>query len=196
MKGRSSLICVLTLLIMLCGCTSGEKGREPEDTVLAEVLGVDYAAGRYVLTAAGKDGTGGTVMQTAEGTTVAEAFAAMPGAGERWVSLTNVTHLLLGDGVEPGTVLTYILEDSGMSWRTTVWYAPLAAGLMAQTEDGGTARLTVLQQAGAETVTVLDALAELAGEGAVSLPGLTVRGGQPEITGMLRYERSGEEERT
>lgn len=185
-------LCVLTLIIVLCGCSSGEKGREPEDTVLVEMLGIDRAGGVYVLTAAGQDGTGGTVMQTVEGETVAEVFAAMPGAGEKWVSITSVTRLLIGDGVEPGEVLTFILKESGMSWRATVWYAPLAAGLMAKTEDGGTARLTVLEEAGAETVTVLDALAELASDGATELPALGLRDGMLEIIGMLRYEWSGE----
>ena len=183
-------LCVLTLLF-LCGCSSGEKGREPEDTVLVEVLGIDRVAGVYVLTAAGRDSAGETVMQTVEGAGVAEVFGTMPGAGEQWVSLTNVTHLLLGDGVEPGEVLTFILKESGMSWRATVWYAPLAMSLMAETEDGGTARLTVLKQAGAKTVSVLDALAELASDGVTQLPGLALRGGTLEITGMLRYERSG-----
>lgn len=190
MKRVGIPLCLLTLLF-LCGCSSGEKGREPEDTVLAEILGIDRVAGKYVLTAAGRDSTGGTVMQTVEGETVAEVFEAMPGAGEEWISLTNVTRLLLGDGVEPGEVLTFILKESGMSWRATVWYAPLAAGLMAETEDGGTARLTVLEQAGTETVTVLDALAELASDGVTELPALTLRDGKPEILGMLHYEWGG-----
>ena len=186
MKRLCAVLCVLALLF-LCGCSSGEKGREPEGTVLVEVLGVDHVAGVYVLTAAGSDMEGTVVLQTVEGATVREVFERMPGAGEEWVSLTNVTHLLLGDGVEPGEVLTFILKDSGMSWRATVWYAPLAMELMTETADGGVARLTILEETGGCTVSVLDVLAELASDGAAELPALTLRGGVLEVVGKLCY---------
>ena len=186
-------MCALTLLF-LCGCSSGEKGREPEHTVLAEVLGIDRVAGGYVLTAAGKDGTGKVVLQTVEGATVRETFEVMPGAGEQWLALTNVTKVLLGDGVEPDEVLTFILKESGISWRATVWYAPVAVRMMEEVEGGGVARLTVLEQAGAETVSVLDALSELASDRMAELPGLRIRDGRLEIVGMLCYEKGGEGE--
>ena len=61
--------------------------------------------------------------------------------------------------------------------------------MMEETEDGGTARLAILEQSGAEMVSVLDVLAELATDGVAELPGLTVREGVPEIVGTLYYER-------
>lgn len=180
------MLCALAFV--LCGCSSGEKGREPEGTVLAEVLGIDRVGTVWVLTAAGRDETGGTVLQTVEDETLDGAFTAMPGSGERWISLTNVAQVLIGDGAELQEVLSFLIEKSGMSWRATVWYAPLAKALMEDTEDGGTARLKVLEQAGEETVTVLDALAELVSEGKTELPVLTVRDGKMEIVGKLGFE--------
>ena len=187
MKWVGTLMCALTLLILMSGCSSGERGREPEDTVLAEVLGIDRVGVTWVLTTAGKAGTGETVLQTVEGETLTDVFAAIPSAGEKWVLLTGVAQILIGDGVEPREVLTFILKDSGISWRATVWYAPLAKGLMEEVE-GGAARLNVLEESGEKTVTVLDSLEELTSEGETELPVLTVRNGQIEIAGVIGYE--------
>lgn len=178
------------LMIALCGCSAGDRGREPENTVLAQVLGIDRMGTEYILTAAGADGGGEAVIQTVRGETLESVFAALPTAGEQWFSLTNVTQFLLGDGVDPVEALTFILNESGMSWRANVWYAGLAAALMEEQADGGTARLTVLEQSGAATVTVLEALAGLAGEGAASIPALTMRGGVLTAAGKLCYARA------
>lgn len=191
MKRVCAVLFAVSLLTLLSGCARGERGREPENTVLVEVLGIDWQDGIYTLTAAGRNGAGETVTQSVEGVSTAEIFSAMPGAGETWFSLTGVNWFLFGDGVEPGEILSFILKESGMSWRATVWYTPIAEGFIKETADGGQARLTVLEQSGTETVTVLDALAELSAEGKTKLPALTIRNGMPEFLGMLQYEHSG-----
>lgn len=188
---RSCALLLLFLLPALSGCAGGARGREPESIVLAQVLGVDRMGELWILTAAGSDGAGEPFLLQAKGESLAAAFDALPGAGDEWVSLTNVTRFLLGDGVEPREVLTFILNDSGMSWRATVWYAPIAAAVMESQEDGGAARLDVLEQGGSGMVTVLDALVELEETGETALPALTVEGGTLAAAGHLHYERSG-----
>jgi len=185
---RRSVLVGTALSVLLCGCTGGEHGREPEDTVLIQVFGVDRMGGLCLLTAAGPNGKGETVIQSVEGKNLEEAFAALPGSGEEWISVKNVTHILLGDGVDPTEVLAFILDDSGMSWRAFVWYAPIAGAVISEEKDGGNGRLSVLERAGEKTVCMLDVLAELKETGRVSVPMLARVDGQLEISGSLSYE--------
>lgn len=184
-------LCLLAAALLafgcLGGCSAGDRGREPENTVLVQVLGIDRMGTEYLLTVAGTDGAGAPVTQSVSAPSLQEAFDALPGAGEQWISLTNVTHFLLGDGVEPKEALTFILNESGMSWRADVWYAGLAAALMGEQEDGGIARLTVLEQAGVPAVTVLDALSDLAETGETAVPALVTRGGRLTAAGAVCY---------
>lgn len=180
-----ALICLLPL----CGCVGSARGREPENTVPARVVGVDRMDGTWMVTAAGTDPAGETVLHRAEGDTLEEAFSALSGAGERWVSVTGVSDFLIGDGVELKQTLLYILDDSGMSWRAGVWYVPIAGAVMEKQTGGGADRLTVLKESGAETVSVLDALAELEEKGRTSLPALTERDGMLTRCGEVCYER-------
>lgn len=184
---RKTVLVSMVLAAALCGCTGGKHGREPEDTVLAQVFGVDRMDGVCILTAAGPNGKGETVIQTAEGRNLAEAFAAMPGSGEEWISVKNVTHILLGDGVDPEETLSFILDDGGMSWRSRVWYVPIAEAIIKEEEDGGGGRLTVLEQTREKTTSVLDVLAGLKEKGETSVPALTRMKGQLEISGVLTY---------
>lgn len=182
------LVCALAL----CGCTSA-YGREPEHTVMAQVLGVDWSDGMCVLTAAGEDGRGETVIRRAEGRSLEEAFHALPAAGETWTSLTGVSWLLLGDGVDPREVLLYVLEDGGMSWRATVWYTPIAEATVRELEDGGIDRLRVLEASLAETPDVLDVLTTLELGEAAEVPAVMITGGMLEPVGSVWYQRSGGE---
>ena len=187
---RRVITVAMACALLLCGCTSG-RGREPENTVLAQVLGVDKWDGHYTLTVAGTDGAGDPVVWWVEEDSLEDAFEDLTEVGDRWLSLTGVTHLVLGDGTDPREVLTFIIEESGMSWRATVWYAPIAGVTMRALEDGGIARLEVLEQSGVETVSVLDVLVELEDEGAVEVSALSVIDGELEHVGSVWYERSG-----
>ena len=180
---------VLSCLIPLCGCVGGARGREPENTVLAQVVGVDRMGEVWLLTAAGKDHTGKTVLQRAEGSSLGEAFAALSAAGETWVSVTGVSDFLLGDGVDLKKTLLFILDDSGMSWRASVWYVPIAGAVMEEQETGGGDRLTVLKESGTASRSVLDVLVELEETGATTLPALTTRDGKLTADGKIHYER-------
>ena len=180
-----ALLCLLTL----CGCAGSDRGREPENTVLAQVVGIDRPEGTWLVTAAGKDGKGETVYRTAEGKTLSEAFGTIPGAGESWMSVSGVSDFLVGDGVELREVLFFILDDSGMSWRANVWCVPIAAAVMEEHTAGGGDRLAVLRESGIKTVTVLDALADLEETGRTQVPALTTQRGKLTVGGTLYYER-------
>lgn len=193
MKKQLCLIFGAVLALVLCGCSNaGAYGRELEDTVLVQVLGVDAMEGGITLTAAGTGGeaeNGGeeeTAMGTASGATLEDAFRNLPTAGNKYFSLTSVTQVIVGDGVDLRQVLGYVLEDPDMSWTATVWAVNGFAGkLMEETRDGGLERFTVLERSGLKQVSVKEALADLLSEGETALPALSARDGALEPLGTL-----------
>lgn len=186
-------ICCGGLALSLSGCaSSGAYGRELEDTVLVRVLGVDVMDGAVTLTAAGSGGEEDTVLETVSAPSLAAAFRALPTVGDKYFSLTSVTHILVGDGVFLPQLLNYVLDDPDMSWTAKVWAVNGFAGkLMEQTQDGGIGRLSVLEQSETAKITVKTALAGLLSDGAASLPMLAARDGVPEPAGTLYFEVSG-----
>lgn len=182
-------ICALAaaVLLPLSGCAAGADGREPEDTVLAQVIGVDVDGQGVTVTAAGTDGEE-TALAAASGETLEAAFAALPTAGDKYVSLTNVTHVLMGDGVDVIAVLRYVLEDPDMSYMAKVWAAGYAGGVMEELKEEGLARFQILEQGGTETVTVKTALAELLEEKKTVMPSLSMGRTRLEVVGKLYFE--------
>lgn len=182
------MMCLCGILLLLSGCTSAQAaGREPEDTVLAQVIGVDVDGRGIVVTAAGQDGEE-TAVVSASGETLEEAFAALPTAGEKYVSLTNVSHILLGDGIDTLALLRYVVEDPDMSYMARVWAGSFAGGLMEDLREAGLERFRTLEQSGVETVTVKTALAELISEQKTEIPALSVPDGELEVVGKLYFE--------
>ena len=187
---RLLCLCLSGVLAVLTACSSAGAayGRELEDTVLVQVVGVDVTDGMVALTAAGGGGEEERLLQTVSAAGLEEAFRALPAAGERWFSLTNVTHILVGDGVDVRQVLNYVLDDPDMSWTAAVWAVNGFAGiLMEGTQDGGAGRLAVLEQRGMAGISVKDALAGLLSDGAVELPVLAVKDGVLEPAGTLEF---------
>ena len=176
-----------TLVACLSGCSAaGAESRELEGTVLVQVLGVDAWGSGVALTAAGADGEEETAVECVRAGSLEEAFAALPAAGEKRLSLTSVAHLLVGDGVELEKVLEYVLNDPDMSYMAEVWAVNGFAGaVMEELEDGGIGRLGLLKSEGG--ITVKTALAELL-EGGTALPALAVKDGQLEPAGTLYIE--------
>lgn len=180
-------------LLSLSGCASaGAAGREPEDTVLAQVIGVDVDGRGVSVTAAGEDGEE-TVLVSASGDTLEAAFAALPSAGEKYFSLTNVNQILVGDGTDIISLLNYVLEDPDMSYMAKVWGTGFAGGLMEDMKETGLGRLRVLERGGAETVTVKTALAELLSGRPAEVPVLILREKGLEVAGKLYFEVSASE---
>lgn len=197
MRGKNSRFLLRVLLLILLaasglflfsGCTpAGAAGREPEDTVLVQVIGVDADGSGAIVTAAGRDGEE-TMVVTASGGSLEEAFAALPTAGERYLSLTNVTHVLIGDGVDAAGVLRYVLEDPDMSYMALVWSAGYAGGLMEECKEKGLERFSLLEEDGVTVKAALAALLE--GEEAV-LPSLAVGKAGVEVVGRIYYAARG-----
>ena len=176
------------LLMSLCGCASASaSGREPEDTVLAQAVGVDVDGRGVVVTAAGRDGEE-TAVVSASGGSLEEAFAALSTAGDKFFSLTNVTQVLVGDGVDMTAVLRYVLEDPDMSYMARVWAAGYAGGVMEELKEKGLERFLLLEEGGAETITVKTALAELLEEKKTAIPSLTMGKTGLEVVGKLYFE--------
>lgn len=175
-------------LLLLSGCTSGNAaGREPEDTVLAQIIGVDVDGQGVSVTAAGQDGEE-TALVTASGGTLEEAFKALSTAGDKYFSLTNVTHVLMGDGVDVVNLLRYVLEDPDMSYMAKVWTAGYAGGVMEELKEEGLERFQTLERGGAETVTVKTALAELLEINKTVIPSLSMGNAKLEVVGRLYFE--------
>ena len=188
MKRHLCLILAAAVLLALSGCTSANAaGREPEDTVLAQVIGVDVDGRGIVVTAAGQDGEK-TAVVSASGDTLEEAFDALPTAGEKYVSLTNVTHILLGDGIDTLALLRYVVEDPDMSYMARVWAGGFAGGLMEDMKETGLERFRTLEQSGVATVTVKTALAELLSGQTAEIPALSAPDGELEVVGKLYFE--------
>lgn len=181
-------IILAACLLGLSGCTSARAaGREPEDTVLAQVVGVDVDGRGIVVTAAGQDGEE-TAVVSASGDTLEEAFAALPTAGEKYVSLTTVSHILLGDGIDTLALLRYVVEDPDMSYMARVWAGGFAGGVIEDLREAGLGRFGTLEQGGVATVTVRTALAELLSGQVTEIPALSVPDGELEVVGKLYFE--------
>ena len=188
MRRYLCLTMAAAVLVALPGCSSARAaGREPEDTVLIQVIGVDVDGRGVVVTAAGQDGEE-TVVVTSSGDTLEEAFATLPTAGEKYVSLTTVSHVLLGDGIDTLALLRYVVEDPDMSYMARVWAGGFAGGLMEDLKEGGLERFRTLEQSGVATVTVKTALAELLSGQTTEIPALSVPDGELEVVGKLYFE--------
>lgn len=188
MRRYLCLVLTAACLFLLSSCTSANAaGREPEDTVLVQVVGVDVDGRGIVVTAAGRDGEE-TAVVSASGGSLEEAFASLPTAGDRYLSLTNVTQVLVGDGVDLAAVLRYVLDDPDMSYMARVWAAGYAGGVMEELREQGLDRFQLLEEGGAETVTVKAALAELLEGDQTALPSLSMGSTGLEVVGRLYYE--------
>lgn len=188
MKRFALLALAAACLLGLSGCTSANAaGREPEDTVLAQVIGVDVDGQGVTVTAAGRDGEE-TAVVSAFGGSLDDAFAALSAAGDKFFSLTNVTQVLLGDGVDVIAVLRYVLEDPDVSYMAKVWTAGYAGGVMEELKEQGLERFQLLEEGGAETVTVKTALAELLEEKKTAIPALSIGRTGLEVVGKLYFE--------
>lgn len=191
MKRWKALALCSALAVGMCGCsTAGAYGRELEETVLVQILGIDAGGSGITLTAAGAGGDGETVVETVSGSDLADAFKRLPTVGEQYLSLTNVTHVIVGDGVNLKQVLDYVLADKDMSYSAGVWTVSGFAGPLVKMvgEEDGIGRFTVLKQSGEDRPTVKTALAGLENEGETALPALAVREGTLDVVGTLYFE--------
>lgn len=173
------LICLLALL-PLTGCEALPFARELEDTMLVQVLGVDWTVQGVTLTAASDPGTGSgdakVPVLSASGRDLAEAKAALRGKGEEYVSLTHVAQLVLGADTDLYAVLQAALEEPALGQSATVWLTDKGTAKdLLEGAGGGAKRLSSIElNAGVTPVTVLESLMRLEEGGQVELPVLAL----------------------
>ncbi|MGN1002375.1 MAG: hypothetical protein ACI4PC_06345 [Oscillospiraceae bacterium] len=188
---KRALILLLAFL-PLAGCEALPFARELEDTMLVQVLGVDWTDGGVTLTAASDPGEGDGDVKTSvlsgSGCNLAEAEAALKGAGEEYVSLTHVTQLVLGADTDLPAVLEAALEEPALGQSATVWLAADGtARELLEGAGGGAKRLSSIElNSGVPSVTVLQSLMRLEENGWVELPVLELEGETLAPAGILR----------
>lgn len=174
----------LPLLLLLSGCEAMPYPRELENTLLMRMLGVDQTRESVVVTAADIPENGGEeTLLSATGKDLEESCRKLKESGEEYVALTHVTQIVVGVDSDLRTVLEAVLEQRELGQSATVWRAEeTAKGLMEQA-GGGAKRLTSMElnRPELESLTVLEAMAELEQTGEVVLPGLGVREGVLEV---------------
>ncbi|MBP1737575.1 MAG: spore gernimation protein GerC [Oscillospiraceae bacterium] len=163
--------------LLLSGCGGLPQAREPEDTVLMRILGVDETDHGVTLTAASAaQSDKEPVVLSVTADTAENAMVALEGAGEGYVSLVYVTQIILGADTPVETVLTRVMGEKRMGQTATVWMTAsgTAQELIEQTQ-GSADRLTSIEQnTDVTALTVLEASAELFETKEIMLPVLAV----------------------
>lgn len=184
------VISCLVVVLLLSGCESLPFARELEATMLVQVLGVDWTQEGVTLTAASDPGTGGgngkTAVLSASGVDLAQAKAALQGAGEEYVALTHVTQLVLGAQTDLTAVLEAALEEPALGQGATVWVAADGtAKELLEGAGGGAKRLSSIElNGGVKLITVLQGLMRMEEERQIELPQLTLKEKQLVVDGM------------
>lgn len=188
---RRIFVCLLALL-PLAGCRATPYARELEDTMLVQVLGVDWTDDGVTLTAVSDPGQGGgeTCLLTASGSDLAQAQAALKGAGEEYVALTHVAQLVVGADADLTAVLDAALGETALGQGATVWLtAEGTANRLLEGADGAARRLSSMElNSGVTPVTVLQGRMRLAEYGWVELPTLARAGETLTDAGSTRIE--------
>lgn len=167
--------------------------------MLVQVLGVDWTDAGVTLTAVSDPGEGGedgeAELLSGTGRDLAEAEAALKGAGEEYVALTHVTQLVLGADSELPAVLEAALEEPALGQGATVWLAAdRTAKDLLEGAGGGAKRLSSIELNNAVTpVSVLQGLMRLEENGQVELPALGLERGTlvPVGTELIQEENHG-----
>lgn len=169
-------------MVLLCGCAP--VAREPDDLALVQVLGVD-GGGQVTLTAVcGSDGQKPASRGAATAADFETARKQLPwsGAGQE-LSLTGVSYILVGAGVELESLLHSVLEDVDLGASATVWLAEDGAAALLAACDDPAADLELLSLQKTAAPTVAQAMAALTTTGTVTLPCLGQENGRIEKRG-------------
>ena len=169
---RKWLLAGIALAVLLTGWHPVPK--EPEGLALVRVLGVD-GPGPVTLTAVcgGEDQEGNQSRGQYTGAGLEEALEGLRWSGQEELSLTSVTDLIIGPGVESESVLLAALRNEELGASATVWLAEGgAAELLGSCADPASA-LELLERQGWEAPTVVEALAAIYEGDGLCLPLLT-----------------------
>lgn len=179
---RRPLLLVLVLAVALVT----RPGAELEEVALVTVMGVQRrGAGDVDLVALGEDGE----RFWARGADLPEAQEALDAAGDRRLELTHVSALVVERGMALGPLLRQEVLHRKSGYDATVWLAAEPAALLAEGENPAGRLRSLIQNAGVEAPTLLEALADLRETGTVRLPVLSI---EEEQLVTLGYETVGE----
>ena len=180
-------ILALPLALLLCGCAP--TAREPDQLALVRVLGVE-GSGPVALTAVcGKDKTQDTPIRGAgEGEDFSAALETVPWSGEKELSLTSVSYLVVREDVSLEEMLEQVLEDEELGASATVWVTRGDVSQLLEGCDDPEGDLTLLTNQGVKAPTVVEVWAALTTRGCVELPQVEEKGGRLEQAGRQTWE--------
>ena len=161
------LVAAAAAVLLLAGWRPVRK--EPEGLALVRVLGVD-GPGPVTLTAVcgGEDQEEPGRGQCA-GEDFDRALEALPWSGERELSFTSVSYIIVGRDVDLRDVLLAALRNEELGASATVWLEDGAAALLGRCGDPA-AGLDLLKRQEMEAPTVVEALAKLERGEVLTLP--------------------------
>ena len=165
---RRWLLPVLALAVLAVGWRP--VPREPDRLALVRVLGAD-GPGPVTLTAVcgGEDQEDPSRGQCA-GADVEDALDKLPWSGEEELSLTSVSYIIVGRDVDLKEILTAALRDEELGASATLWLAEEGAAAMLSRCGDPASGLDLITRQGTQAPTVVEALAKLEKEEAVTLP--------------------------
>lgn len=180
-------VLALALSALLCGCAP--TAREPDQLALVRVLGVQGREPVELTAVCGMDDQDQQPIRgTVQGDDFPAALEAVPWSGEKELSLTSVSYLVVGEDVALEDVLRQVLEDEELGASATVWIARgKVSGMLDRCDDPET-DLTLLTHQGVEAPTVVEVLAALTTHGRVELPQVEQHGGQLVQAGRWTWE--------
>ena len=157
---RKWLLAGIALAVLLAGWHPALK--EPEGLALVRVLGVD-GPGPVTLTAVcgGEDREGDGRRGQCTGADFEQALEALPWSGEKELSVTSVTWLIVGRDAELERVLLAALRDEELGANATVWLAESGAADLLEGCGDPASALELLERQGLEGPTAVEALAAL-----------------------------------
>lgn len=188
---KSMWVLALAVSALLCGCAP--TAREPDQLALVRVLGVQGKGPVELTAVCGMDDQDRQPIRgTVQGDDFPSALEAVPWSGEKELSLTSVSYLIVGQDVQLERVLRQVLEDEELGATATVWVAQGKVSTLLDRCDDPEADLTLLAHQGVEAPTVVEVLAGLTTQGRVELPQVEQRGGRlVQAAGRWTWEESG-----
>ncbi|MDE7172194.1 MAG: hypothetical protein K2O11_10050 [Oscillospiraceae bacterium] len=165
---RKWLLLAVALAVLLAGWRPAPK--EPEGLGLVRVLGVD-GAGPVTLTAVcGGDDQGDQDRGWYTGEDFAQALEGLPWSGQKELSLTSVSYIIVGRDVELKEILLAVLRNEELGASATVWLAEEGAVELLNCCYDPASGLDLLARRGIEAPTVVEALAALEHGEVLTLP--------------------------
>lgn len=135
--------------------------QEPEGLALVRTLGVD-GPGPVLLTAVcGGEDQEEPGRGRCAGADFGQALADLPWSGEEELSLTSVSYIVVGRGVELEEVLLAVLQNKELGASATVWLAEESAAAVLDGCADPASALDLLTRQGVEAPTAVEALAAL-----------------------------------